>query len=68
MILPILVGPAAAPILGGVLTQTLSWRWCLINVPVGIVMVAFAYLYLPEHRPSPNGRLDVRGSCCPGSA
>jgi EmrB/QacA subfamily drug resistance transporter len=62
VILPILVGPAAAPILGGVLTQTLSWRWVfLINVPVGIVMLGFAYLYLPEHRPSPGGRLDVRG-------
>ena len=54
LILPILVGPGAAPILGGVLTQTLSWRWVfLINVPVGIVMIAFAYLYLPEHREAP---------------
>ena len=35
VILPILVGPAAAPILGGVL-PTLSWRWVfLINVPLG---------------------------------
>ena len=67
LILPILIGPAAAPILGGVLTQTLSWRWVfLINVPVGIVMLAFAYLYLPEHRPSPNGRLDVRGMLLSG--
>jgi EmrB/QacA subfamily drug resistance transporter len=67
LILPILIGPAAAPILGGVLTQTLSWRWVfLINVPVGIVMVMFAYLYLPEHRPSPNGRLDIRGMLLSG--
>ena len=67
LILPILIGPAAAPILGGVLTQTLSWRWVfLINVPLGMVMVAFAYLYLPEHRPSPNGRLDIRGMLLSG--
>jgi EmrB/QacA subfamily drug resistance transporter len=67
LILPILVGPGAAPILGGVLTQTLSWRWVfLINVPVGIVMLAFAWIYLPEHRPSPGGRLDVRGMLLSG--
>ncbi len=47
LILPILIGPGAAPILGGVLTQTLSWRWVfLINVPVGIVMCAFTYLFV----------------------
>jgi EmrB/QacA subfamily drug resistance transporter len=62
LILPILIGPGAAPILGGVLTQTLSWRWIfLINVPVGIVMCAFAYVFVAEHRPSPAGRLDVLG-------
>src|ERR1700729_4162370 len=62
LILPILIGPGAAPILGGVLTQTLSWRWVfLINVPVGIVMCAFTYFFVAEHRPSPAGRLDVWG-------
>jgi len=62
LILPILLGPAAAPILGGVLTQTLSWRWVFfINIPIGIAMFAFAWLFVPEHRPSPAGRLDLRG-------
>jgi EmrB/QacA subfamily drug resistance transporter len=67
LILPILIGPAAAPILGGVLTQTLSWRWVfLINVPVGIVMLVYGYLFVPEHQPSPDGRLDVRGMLLSG--
>jgi EmrB/QacA subfamily drug resistance transporter len=62
LILPILIGPGSAPILGGVLTQTLSWRWVfLINVPFGIVMCAFTYFFVAEHRPSPAGRLDVLG-------
>jgi EmrB/QacA subfamily drug resistance transporter len=62
LILPILIGPASAPILGGVLTEALSWRWVfLINVPVGVVMVLFTWLFVPEHRPSPGGRLDWRG-------
>ena len=56
LILPILIGPGAAPILGGVLTQTLSWRWVfLINVPFGIVMCVFAYLFVAEHDRRPAG-------------
>src|ERR1700744_5214502 len=42
IILPILIGPAAAPILGGGLPQTLSWRWgFLLNVPIGGVRLVF---------------------------
>jgi EmrB/QacA subfamily drug resistance transporter len=68
VILPILVGPGAAPILGGVLTQAWSWRWVfLINVPVGIAIGLFAYLYLPEHREAPSGRLDVSGMLLSGA-
>src|ERR1700743_2412897 len=34
LILPILLGPASAPIIGGVLTQSLSWRWgFFLNLP-----------------------------------
>jgi EmrB/QacA subfamily drug resistance transporter len=62
LILPILIGPASAPILGGVLTEALSWRWVfLINIPVGVVMVPFTWLFVAEYRPSPGGRLDWRG-------
>lgn len=67
LILPILIGPAAAPILGGVLTQTLSWRWVfLINVPIGIVMLVYGYLFVPEHQPSRGGRLDITGMLLSG--
>jgi EmrB/QacA subfamily drug resistance transporter len=61
LMVPILVAPGTAPILGGVLTQDLSWRWVfLVNVPVGFVTLLFGYLFLPEHRSSWGGRLDVR--------
>src|SRR3954469_15272219 len=37
------VGGATAALLGGLLTQTLSWRWILlINVPIGIIVAAAA--------------------------
>jgi EmrB/QacA subfamily drug resistance transporter len=62
VIVPVLVGPGTAPILGGVLTQTLSWRWVfLVNIPVGVATIVFSRLLLPADRPQPGGRLDVSG-------
>jgi EmrB/QacA subfamily drug resistance transporter len=62
VIVPVLIGPGTAPILGGVLTQTLSWRWVfLVNIPVGVATLIFSRLLLPADHPQPTGRLDVRG-------
>ncbi len=62
LILPVLIGPGLAPIIGGAVTQWLSWRWVFfINVPVGLFMVLFAWLFVAEHRPAPGGRLDLQG-------
>ncbi len=44
-------GGAAGALLGGVLTQELSWRWILfINVPIGIAALAAARVFLQETR------------------
>jgi EmrB/QacA subfamily drug resistance transporter len=62
LIIPILLAPGTAPILGGVLTQELSWRWVFfVNLPVGVITLVFAARYLVEDRPAPSGRLDIRG-------
>ena len=62
LVMPILIGPASAPILGGVFTQDLSWRWVFfVNVPVGVVVFVFCAINLREHREQPLGGFDGRG-------
>ncbi|HXJ62265.1 MAG TPA: MFS transporter [Actinomycetota bacterium] len=58
-------GGAAGAILGGVLTDLLSWRWILfINVPIGLAAAVAARAILVETRaPDANRtKLDIAGS------
>ncbi|MCW2493803.1 MAG: transrane efflux protein [Frankiales bacterium] len=42
-------GAALGLLLGGVLTEYLSWRWVLfVNVPIGIALIAGAFFFLNE--------------------
>jgi EmrB/QacA subfamily drug resistance transporter len=42
-------GAALGLLLGGIITEWLSWRWVLfVNVPIGIVLVIGASVYLTE--------------------
>jgi EmrB/QacA subfamily drug resistance transporter len=55
-------GGALGLILGGVLTDLMSWRWTLfINVPIGLVVLATVYRYVSE-TPRRPGRFDVVGA------
>ncbi|WP_283134507.1 MFS transporter [Rhizohabitans arisaemae] len=55
-------GIAIGLILGGVLTDLLSWRWVLfINVPLGIFTVLLTPRFVPAS-PARPGRLDVAGA------
>ena len=48
------VGLTVGPPLGGLITQLLSWRWIfLVNLPVGILGVAWALRALPPDAPRP---------------
>lgn len=57
---------AAGPALGGWLTQAYSWRWVFwINIPLAAIVLALAYLRVPESRARNNrGAPDVLGSAC----
>jgi EmrB/QacA subfamily drug resistance transporter len=56
------IGASAGLILGGVLTEFISWRWSfLINVPVGLSVLALVGRLVPETRPT-RARLDVMGA------
>lgn len=57
-------GGAVGNIIGGGLTQYLSWRWILlVNVPVGALLILLAVLYLTaDHRARQEQRLDVPGA------
>ncbi len=57
-----LVGPTAGPILGGWITENLSWQWCFfVNVPLGILAVILCLALLPNERARIAGKLDVVG-------
>src|ERR1700730_14729728 len=56
-------GGAVGLLLGGVLTEYLSWRWCLyVNVIFSVVAVAAAIRLLSRDRRDPSVHLDVQGT------
>jgi MFS family permease len=53
-------GAAAGVLLGGVLTQYLSWRWnFFVNVPVGLFVVLSAIRLLPHHIGEENKKMNL---------
>jgi len=49
IVMPALVGPAVGPLLGGFITQMISWHWIFwINIPFGLATILFAYYCLPK--------------------
>ena len=57
-------GGAAGVLLGGVLTEALSWEWVLfVNVPIGIVVAGLAPMLLAESRSDAADRtFDIAGA------
>jgi EmrB/QacA subfamily drug resistance transporter len=57
-------GGTAGVLLGGVLTDVLSWNWIfLVNLPVGVAVFAACLVLLPSDQTMPGGgRLDIAGA------
>jgi EmrB/QacA subfamily drug resistance transporter len=59
---PTTLAPALGPVLGGVLVDSLSWRWIFfVNVPIGIAAFAFGLVFLGEQLQHEPGRFDLAG-------
>ena len=57
-------GAAIGLLLGGILTQALSWPWIFfVNVPIGVLAIPLALRFVPGTRGEPGqGRPDVLGA------
>jgi EmrB/QacA subfamily drug resistance transporter len=68
LIVPTAFAPAIGPVLGGLLTTDLSWRWAFyINVPIGIFGVVFGLLFVREQRQENAGAFDLAGFVLAGT-
>ncbi|GAP88446.1 putative major facilitator superfamily transporter [Rosellinia necatrix] len=57
------VGSVLGPLLGGVFSSTISWRWCFyINLPVGVIPVVIIVFFFrpPENAKPQEARLTER--------
>jgi EmrB/QacA subfamily drug resistance transporter len=67
--IPTVIAPTFGPILGGWLTEVVSWRWIFyVNLPVGVLAFTFALFALREHTEEQPGRFDLAGFVLAGAA
>src|SRR5919197_4022367 len=53
---------AIGPLVGGLLTENISWSWVFyINVPIGILGIFAARIFIDESRDTSEQRLDLGG-------
>ncbi len=56
-------GAAIGLVLGGVLTEYASWRWCLgVNVPIAILVILFAIPIVKESKAQGSTKYDIPGA------
>ncbi len=56
-------GAAVGLLLGGILTELLNWRWCLlVNTPVAIIAAFATHRVVTESKVAKTGSLDIPGA------
>ena len=56
-------GGSIGVLLGGIITDVISWHWIfLVNFPIGVVVVLLSLRLLPESRFASSAKLDVAGA------
>lgn len=66
--IPALLGPLVGPPVGGLITDTVGWRWIFwMNLPFGILAILLASLYMPDARVENVPPLDVKGFLLSGA-
>jgi len=59
---PALIGPVMGPPLGGFIVTYASWRWIFfVNVPIGLLGLVLATIFIPNVREVTKEPLDLRG-------
>ncbi len=59
---PALIGPILGPPLGGLIVTYLSWRWIFdINIPIGIIGIVLASIFIEDVREPQTSRFDLMG-------
>ncbi len=66
--IPALIGPTMGPLVGGVLTTYMSWRWIFyINVPIGVIGVLLTQRFIEDFSVPPPPKFDFSGFIVAGS-
>jgi EmrB/QacA subfamily drug resistance transporter len=62
MLVPALVGPILGPPIGGMFVTYLDWRWIFyINIPIGVIGFALAFVFIDNVKGVANGPFDLSG-------